>query len=308
MRKYRVATVALAVLALSAVSACEKTTGTGGPITCAATDPICPSGSLTLGLTQPTGAPTIVPGTSGTSFNVSGSSYVITGTTSATTLGYWLLVSNDVLSSWGVLAVSGGVYGGEIPLFCGSQRVYLTFTNAAGRSYYVIDINRTGCTGPSAFRVQLSWVSDPNSDLDLHLLRPGGSYATSNDCYFGNCTGTGLEWGATGAAGNPVLDVDDTDGYGPENIYLNSGAESGEYRIIVHDWDGTIGEVATIKIYFNDVERARYTSSPLNATTARYWEVAKVNVATGAITAVGNYSSSAPVTLGAPPAWVPITK
>ena len=128
--------------------------------------------------------------------------------------------------------------------------------------------------------------------------------STSNDCYFGNCTGSGLTWGAS----NPVLDVDDTDGYGPENIYMNAGAEAGEYRVVIHDWDGTVGEVATVKIYFNDVEAARYTSLPLDATTHRYWEVAKVNILTRAISTVGTYSSSAPVTLGAAAPWETATK
>jgi hypothetical protein len=63
-----------------------------------------------------------------------------------------------------------------------------------------------------------------------------------------------------------------------------------------------------VRIYLNDVEVRRYVSSPLNATTALYWEVAKVNIGTGLITAVGNYASTPPVTLGAPPAWAPIAK
>jgi len=306
MRMYRVTTAVVAVCALSLISACKETTTGPGAVTCVATDPVCPDGTLNLGFTGATGAPTIVPaGGAGTSITVSTSSYVVAGTTSATTYGYWLLVTNDVLSSWGVLAVSGGVYGAEIPLFCGAQRIYFTFSGAAGRSYYVLDMNRTGCTtAHAAFRVQLTWTSDPSSDLDLHLLRPGGVYGSGNDCYFGNCR-SGLTWGSS----NPILDVDDTDGYGPENIYLASGAEAGEYRIVIHNWDGTVGEVATVRIYLNDVEVRRYVSSPLNATTARYWEVAKVNVATGAITQVLAYTSSAPTTLGvAPPAWTPIAK
>jgi len=211
------------------------------------------------------------------------------------------------LSAWGVLAISGGVYLAEVPLFCGEQSLIFTFTNAAGRSYYVLAVNRTGCVGPAGFRVQLTWQSNAYSDLDLHLLRPGGSYGSSNDCYFGSCT-SGLEWGTTGAAGNPILDVDDVDGYGPENIYLTTGPEPGDYRIIIHNWDGTVGEVATVKVYFNDVEAARYTSQALDASTHLYWEVAKVNIENHAITTVNAYTSSTPTTLNAPPAWEPTTK
>jgi hypothetical protein len=320
MRIFRAAAVTLAALALTLVSACKETSTGPGAVTCVASDPVCPSGTLALGFTGATGAPTIVPaGGAGTSIAVSTTSYVVAGTTSATTYGYWLLVTNDVLTSWGVLTVTGTVYGAEIPLFCGAQRIYFTFTGAGGRSYYVFDMNRTGCTGHAAFRVQLTWTNI-TSDLDLHLLRPTtGVIFSDTDCYFGSCkaantSNLGLEWGATGAAGNPILDVDDTSYYGPENIYLTSGAEAGQYRIIIHNYSGehygdATGEVATVRIYLNDLEVRRYVSTPLNNTTALYWEVAKVNILTGAISDVGHYSSTPPTTLGAaPPARAPIAK
>ena len=306
MRIYRAAAVTVAALALTFVSACkESTTTSGGPITC--TDsPICPSATLVLGANVPSGAPTIV--TSGsTNVSQSASAFVVSGTTSATANGYWLLVQDDVVRAWGVLAVAAGSFYGEVPLFCGAQRVYYAFTNGLGTSYYYLNATLTSCAGPSQFRVQLTWTSNPSSDLDLHLLRPTvGAFGGSNDCYYGNCTGsTGLTWGAS----NPKLDVDDTDGFGPENIYLASGAESGDYRIIIHDYDGTVGEVATVRIYFDDVEAVHYTSSPaMDATTHNYWEVAKVNVLTRTITPVNVFSATPPATLGAPPAWVPVAK
>jgi len=305
MRIYRAAAVTVAALALTIVSACkESTTTSGGPITC--TDsPICPSATLVLGANVPSGAPTIV--TSGsTNVSQSASAFVVSGTTSATANGYWLLVQDDVVRAWGVLAVAAGSFYGEVPLFCGAQRVYYAFTNGLGTSYYYLNATLTSCAGPSQFRVQLTWTSNPSSDLDLHLLRPAGIFGSGNDCYFGNCTGsTGLTWGAS----NPKLDVDDTDGFGPENIYLASGAESGDYRIIIHDYDGTVGEVATVRIYFDDVEAVRYTSSPaMDATTHIYWEVAKVNVLTRVITPVNVFTASAPATLGVAPLWAMTAK
>jgi hypothetical protein len=307
MRIYRAAAVTVAALALTFVSACTKdATTSGGPITC--TDsPICPTATVALGLNQPTGAPTIAPSGAQTNVSSTTSAYVVMGTTTATVNGYWLLVQDDVVRAWGVLAVSGGSFAGEIPLFCGAQRLYYAFTNGLGTSYYYLNATLTGCSGPSQFRVQLTWTSNPTSDLDLHLLRPTvGTFGSSNDCYFGNCTGsTGLTWGAS----NPKLDVDDTDGFGPENIYLTSGAESGDYRVIIHDWDGTVGEVATVRIYFNDVEAAKYVSSPaMDGTTHAYWQVARVNVLTRVITPVNLFTSSPPATLGVAPAWVPMAK
>jgi hypothetical protein len=305
MRIYRAAAVTVAALALTIVSACKETTTSGGPITC--TDsPICPSATLVLGANVPSGAPTIV--TSGsTNVSQSASAFVVSGTTSATANGYWLLVQDDVVRAWGVLAVAAGSFYGEVPLFCGAQRVYYAFTNGLGTSYYYLNATLTSCAGPSQFRVQLTWTSNPSSDLDLHLLRPAGIFGSGNDCYFGNCTGsTGLTWGAS----NPKLDVDDTDGFGPENIYMTTGAEAGDYRIVIHDWDGTVGEIATVRIFFNDVEAVHYTSAApgLDGTSRRYWEVAKVNILTRTITPVNVFSASAPATLGVAPVWAMTAK
>ena len=63
---------------------------------------------------------------------------------------------------------------------------------------------------------------------------------------------------------------------------------------MVHNYDGVLSTRATVKVYFNDVEQQRWTSSVLTPATADYWQVAKVNVATGAITTVNTYSSAAP--------------
>jgi hypothetical protein len=305
MRKIRAAAVSVAALALIVVTACTKDSTSGGAITC--TDsPVCPSAAIVLGLNQPTGAPTIVPTSGSTNVSQSASAFVVSGSTSASANGYWILVQDDVVRAWGVLPVTSGTFAGEVPLFCGAQRIYYAFTNGSGTSYFYLNATLTSCAGPSQFRVQLTWTSDPSSDLDLHLLRPSGIFGSANDCYFGNCTGSaGLTWGAS----NPKLDVDDTNGFGPENIYMTTGAETGDYRIIIHDWDGTVGEVATVRIYFGDVEAVHYTSSPaLDATTHQYWEVAKVNILTHVITPVNVFTSAAPTTLGVAPLWVPVAK
>jgi hypothetical protein len=78
--------------------------------------------------------------------------------------------------------------------------------------------------------IQLVWStpSDPHendefgTDVDLHFRheRAGdgwGEGAQSFDCYFRNKT---PEWGVPGPADNPTLDIDDTNGAGPENVNL----------------------------------------------------------------------------------------
>lgn len=301
MRSTRLAAIPLC-LTLTAVLACKKdnTTGPsgGGNITCSAADQaaltFCPPSGMSLGLNGAAGTPTIAPANSNTNVSVATTSFTASGTTNATANGYWLLVTSGTVRSWGVLTVSGGSFSGDIPLFCGAQVLAFTFSNATGRAYWVANVTLTGCT-QSAFRAQLTWDTGPSSDIDLHLLRPGGSMNSGDDCYYGNCQGVPLEWGAAGAAGNPILDVDDVEGYGPENIFIVSGAEAGEYRVVVHNYDDSPSTRATVKLFFNDVEAARFTSAALDSPNNTYWEVAKVRITTSQITTVNTYSSTPPV-------------
>lgn len=305
MRRNRLAMLIALLLPLAAAGCSDDSTGPAGGITCAATDPFCPPADLAAGFSGAAGAPTITPSTGATtSFSTATTAFAVTGTTSATTNGYWLQVSNGVLTAWGVLAVATGSYAAEVPLVCGTQDIILTFTSGANRSYYHLTVNLTGCVA-AAVRVQLTWNTGPSSDMDLHLLRPGGSMFGDGDCYFGNCQGVALEWGAAGAAGNPILDVDDTEGYGPENIYLASGPEAGEFRIIVDNWDGTTATTATVKLFFGDVEVRRWTSLTLDyAANREYWEVAKFNAQTRVITNVNTYAADPPVVSGFMPVRV----
>lgn len=284
---------ALTVALPLAVLGCSDSSSPSG-VSCAATDPFCPPADLAAGYSG--NGPTIAPSTGGTtSFSTSATAFALTGTTSATSNGSWLQVANGVLTAWGVVAVSAGSYQADVPLVCGAQQVIVTFTSGANRSYFVSNVTLTGCQA-SAIRVQLTWNTGPSSDIDLHLLNPGGSMFTADDCYFSNCQGVALEWGTAGAAGNPILDVDDTEGWGPENIFIATGPEAGEYRILVDNYDGSLATTATVKLYFNDVEVRRWTSLPLNyADNREYWEVAKFNASTHVITNVNTYGATPPV-------------
>ncbi len=67
-----------------------------------------------------------------------------------------------------------------------------------------------------ALAIQLIW-DHPTSDVDIHLLRTGDSSVYRDnglDCYYRNCRNPGLDWGAS-------LDIDDVNGYGPENISID---------------------------------------------------------------------------------------
>jgi hypothetical protein len=101
----------------------------------------------------------------------------------------------------------------------------------------------------TAISVVLSWNTN-NTDIDLHMTQPSNRpnamdamFDQSYDCYYANRT---PDWGAPGTTtDDPFLDVDDVDGFGPENINLQQTAP-GTYDVFVH--------------YFNDPQLG--TSNP----------------------------------------------
>jgi hypothetical protein len=105
--------------------------------------------------------------------------------------------------------------------------------------------------------IQLVWdtPSDPDqtdtfgTDLDLHYLHPNGRWDDQPwDIFWRN---PGANWGdPASSSDDPHLDIDDTDGAGPENIN-HSELENLKYRAGVYYYsDNTLGaSYATLRIY-----------------------------------------------------------
>jgi len=69
-------------------------------------------------------------------------------------------------------------------------------------------------------QVTLTWSNE--ADLDLHVIDPDGEE---------------IFWSHPGSASGGILDYDDIDGYGPENIYWpESSAPDGDYYVYVHHY------------------------------------------------------------------------
>ncbi|MCO4763153.1 MAG: hypothetical protein KC502_16670 [Myxococcales bacterium] len=64
---------------------------------------------------------------------------------------------------------------------------------------------------------------------------------------------------------NPGLDLDDTDGWGPENLNLKTPEVNTTYRVGVHYWDahGFGDATANVRIYILGVLKADMTSTPM---------------------------------------------
>ena len=147
--------------------------------------------------------------------------------------------------------------------------------------------------------VQLTWDTpgDPDqadsegTDLDVHLRHPQGAgwSVAPFDCYFANVT---PDWGPAGAAGNPSLDIDDTNGAGPENISLmrpeETAALGGPYRVGVLYYRSTnfvagtsFGpSTAMVRIFFGGLVAAEYQQALV--ADNQFWQVANIHWEAGA--------------------------
>ncbi|MEZ4250426.1 MAG: hypothetical protein R3B99_19510 [Polyangiales bacterium] len=130
-------------------------------------------------------------------------------------------------------------------------------------------------------RIEMFWNTGGRTDMDLHLLNPSAtSWFNPNDCYYANCQ-SGLAWPPAGMLDDPSLDIDDTDGFGPENINIEEPSP-GTYRVGVHAFSGDGG--VTVRIYCGGSRTdARATFGPTRitnrgGTSGDFWRVADVAI------------------------------
>ncbi|MFT5356935.1 MAG: hypothetical protein ACI9KE_004162 [Polyangiales bacterium] len=126
------------------------------------------------------------------------------------------------------------------PDVAGRYEVFVTATDDDGmQDTCVIAVLAVSDQG---LRIEVSW--DTATDMDTHLLNPqADEWEQNDDCYYGN---RNPEWGVAGVDDNPRLDIDDTDGFGPENINIDV-PENGVFRAGILAFRGRAN--VTMRIY-----------------------------------------------------------
>ncbi|MEW6321912.1 MAG: fibronectin type III domain-containing protein [Acidobacteriota bacterium] len=167
---------------------------------------------------------------------------------------------------------TSAVFGGIAP---GNFLVRIRARNAAGVSEWtpqrllVVGV----VLGSGALQVTLTW--NTTADMDLHVREPNGTHV-----YFANKIGT-----------SATLDVDDTNGYGPENIYVREGqALAGVYRFYIVHYSGSVATTSTITVRLRPGTAQEvavlYTRTSTSGNPSVGFLVVDVNVNTGSITEV----------------------
>ncbi len=103
-----------------------------------------------------------------------------------------------------------------------------------------------------------------------------GSAFTGDDCYYATCKALGysVNWG--GGSANAHMEVEETNGYGPEVIRVDQ-PQAGDYTVGVHWYAGHAAAiVATVQVYSQGALLGQYTRE-LTACN-QYWEAARFQV------------------------------
>lgn len=134
--------------------------------------------------------------------------------------------------------------------------------------------------------VELTWTNpeDPNendedgSDVDVHMAKMGVGkwFEAPYDIYYQNPMNS---WNPE----TPSLDIDDTDGAGPENIQMDDPQQCQWYAVGVHYFSQLYGTAyATIRIYINNNLVYEKLNKPLK-NGGQFWDVARIHWPSGQV-------------------------
>jgi hypothetical protein len=194
------------------------------------------------------------------------------------------------------------------PTLSGDYTIHLTIVTAAGllECKFIVHI-----AGPG-LRIEACWDTTGQSDLDLHLHRPGTTTPwldnmNNDDCGYFNCKAgslTGADWGypasplsecvggpdgalwaTAGACRNPRLDIDNIVNVGvPENINVDVPEDGATYRVALHYYAGSAVTHPLVNVYCGGYLLGSYGAAPdqvpnfnvAGQLTGAFWRVVDV--------------------------------
>lgn len=129
------------------------------------------------------------------------------------------------------LPISNGTFGRQFVASPGLNNIYAEVITESGitLSHKVSFFSNAQ---PKALKIIMMWDTS-QTDVDLHVIEP-----TGEECYYGKRT--------TSIGGN--LDIDITDGYGPE-IYTLAAPTKGVYNIKAHYYSDNGNPQSLLKVY-----------------------------------------------------------
>tara|TARA_Y100001934_G_C12347885_1_gene773838 strand:+ start:342 stop:1358 length:1017 start_codon:yes stop_codon:yes gene_type:complete len=185
------------------------------------------------------------------------------------------------------LAIQSGVYqvSSTMDSFCpynGTFEIPEDFTS----NLYTFSYSLSPIPEPGEIRMVLNWGSEP-SDLDSHLKTPsieGQSYHISYS-----------NRGSTDSPPYAILDIDDTNGYGPETVTIRQSF-SGTYVYYIYQYSlsGSFRDSkGTVQIY-NSPDCSGETITVPDDGSGRYWYVCNIDGENGEITIINQVQNSEP--------------
>ena len=201
---------------------------------------LCSSATVQVVITSPANGSTVTT-----------SVVVVSGTVSDNSITSATLITNGRQQQ---IAVNNGSFVSSTVLSGGPNTIRVTAANAQGViGSAQISVTFQGTTSP--LRANLVW-NTTGTDIDLHMINPSGI-----ECFYGAPNVGGMR-----------LDVDNTSGYGPENITVNSPI-NGTYTVRVQNYRNTVATTATVRIFKNEtlIDTKSYTFSTTPPQT--YWVV-----------------------------------
>lgn len=185
------------------------------------------------------------------------------------------------------LSLESGAYdvSSNLDLFC-PYYGYFEISDDNVSNSFIFNFSLSPFPEPGEIRMVLNWGATPR-DMDSHLKTPEIEGDVHHIMYSNR--------GSSNSAPYATLDVDDTDGYGPETMTIKQSF-SGTYIYYIYQYSstGSLQESGASIQMFNsptcDGERIQVPKEG----SGRYWYVCNIDGDSGGITVVNQIQSSEP--------------